>query len=206
MMATGSNVVLLACQNFCHDTPSDVQETHVGEIVFERCVTVKEIKIIHNEEVPHDSVEFSGCTAPASFSFQAYALDLDSSSSRFQKLTKCFQYQQPETGAERLSCSGALVPVDREVVTNHLLFRGEYVNLSVCVYGVLVEGEYQLPALRSMLTTGTTITTANFNQDTSATRKLTTADRSPSTTGTPSEYFPQPSPMFLDHKQVVSQK
>ena len=53
--------VLLAFQSFRYDTPQEVQgETHVGEIVFDTSVTIKEIKIIHNHGVPHDKVDFVG--------------------------------------------------------------------------------------------------------------------------------------------------
>mmetsp|Transcript_22176 Transcript_22176/g.44039 ORF Transcript_22176/g.44039 Transcript_22176/m.44039 type:complete len:1988 (+) Transcript_22176:32-5995(+) len=129
--------VLLAAQSFEYSpAAADAPETHVDEIVFRTKVSIKEIRIIHNQQKPHTNFDFVGCSSPSSFSFQAYALPAHERSSKYQKLTDYFQYNESQAGGRAVSV-GVSVPVveSSEFVTNRILFRGEYTCLSVCVYG-----------------------------------------------------------------------
>lgn len=107
--------------------------SRVNEIIFRSNVIVKEVQIVHVGETPHKQTPgFVGHTRPPTFDLQFFTLDITSKSSRFQQLTDKMSYGQVSS-----TCIQAL----KQIETNHLVVRGNYELLSMCIYGDIAQNK-----------------------------------------------------------------
>ena len=113
------------CVLFCN-TFNRGRDVH--EVMFSSSVVVKQIRVIRQNERPHpNNLRFTGQSWPRQFEFQVFGLDLARPSSRYKKLTPKIWYQESDN-----SCT---YKTSDDIVTDHIIIRGDYDSCSLCVYG-----------------------------------------------------------------------
>jgi len=132
------------------------------QIHFKEAVAVTAVRVVRMREQPHSNIQFEGASTPAAFDFRVFALNLErplqgtfrpisSQLSFFENAQNPTFFMNEPVSRQTLAYHEAPIPflyfvqenAQKQVVTNHLVVRGTYQRLSICIYGVGVDFQSQ---------------------------------------------------------------
>ena len=134
MSTNGVNeeTTLVFFDNFIYQT---VQYS-VEEIFFNNPITLQQIRILKPDSNPHTKLKsmVSITQKEKILDFEIFGRNLKKSSDKFETLFKC-QNINTDNGQ-----TDSIFPFYNEFVTNHIVFRGKFEKITMCIYGTPYEG------------------------------------------------------------------
>eukprot|EP00639_Heterosigma_akashiwo_P013569 CAMPEP_0206365278 /NCGR_PEP_ID=MMETSP0294-20121207/2749_1 /ASSEMBLY_ACC=CAM_ASM_000327 /TAXON_ID=39354 /ORGANISM="Heterosigma akashiwo, Strain CCMP2393" /LENGTH=206 /DNA_ID=CAMNT_0053811097 /DNA_START=92 /DNA_END=709 /DNA_ORIENTATION=+ len=121
-------------------------EIDIDEITFREAVVVKGFQIVPAGTNPHPETlpNFKSVTQSEKFNLEVFAKDLSSpGKTSFDRLTPRFEGQ-----------GGVTFNTQDEQITNHLILRGSYTALSICLYGNVIPRPQLSPEVLATLEKG----------------------------------------------------
>ena len=108
----------------------------VEEIFFNNPITLQQIRILKPDSNPHTKLKsmVSITQKEKIIDFEIFGRNLKKSSDKFETLFKC-QNINTDNGQ-----TDSIFPFYNEFVTNHIVFRGKFEKITMCIYGTPYEG------------------------------------------------------------------
>ncbi len=103
----------------------------VEEIFFNNPITLQQIRILKPDSNPHTKLKsmVSITQKEKIIDFEIFGRNLKKSSDKFETLFKC-QNINTDNGQ-----TDSIFPFYNEFVTNHIVFRGKFEKITMCIYG-----------------------------------------------------------------------
>ena len=123
---------LLFFENFSQPKP----QYTIEEIFFSKAVLLHQIRILKSDSNPHTKIKSMQSITQRTpiYKFEIFARNLKKVSDVFEKVFES-EVINKENGE-----LDTIFPFSKELITNHIVFRGSYEKITMCIYGIPFTG------------------------------------------------------------------
>ncbi|MCQ2821510.1 MAG: hypothetical protein MJ252_29990, partial [archaeon] len=116
---------------------SQKSQYNVEEIFFNKAVRLQQIRLLKTDSNPHPQIKSMKSETQKNliYNFEVFARNLKKISDKFECVVGCC------TANKDSGESDSIFPVYSELVTNHIVLRGTYEKITLCIYGIPFEGQ-----------------------------------------------------------------
>lgn len=130
---------LLFYDNFKYEKP----QYNIEEIFICKPIILHQIRILKSESNPHPKIKSMQSITQSEpiFNFEIFVRNLELPLSKFE------QVLEPITVNEQKGNNDSIFPFVERIVTNHIILRGSFEKMTLCVYGQPLEVQESLMLL-----------------------------------------------------------